>query len=316
MNFEDWGTRLQQLYRKNLAIAFAALLVSFFLSFLVLRQLNQPLRDLEQAVGQVATGDLTARLPITSQDEVGKLTASFNTMAGKLVEQKQLEARLRLLEKKSILTEMVAGLAHEIRNPLNLINLTVDHFAAHENQPEKVQLLDNLKAEVRHLNQMVNNFIAYGQPARLNKMRFSLAGLLEDVQTLIKQELLEKKVSVEYEAPLGLELHADLEQFRLVLLNIFLNAVRAVPEPGRILVEARSARDGSPAVITIADNGPGVPEEHRASIFEPYFSRRPGGAGLGLALVKRIVEEHGGTITAGDRVSGGAVFTITLPQEG
>ncbi len=313
----DFGLLTRQLNMRTLSVAFIALVVMFLVSFVALNRLSKPLRQLSGAAEHVASGDLSVRLPHKGSDEIGRLTKSFNIMTQKLSAQKQLEDKLRLLERHAILAEMASSLAHEIRNPLNLINLTADHLG-HDYVPESqdrrgsyAELIAALKAEVQQLNKMVNEFLTIGRPSRLKKAKFPLIELLEQVHVLVKQQLISKHVSLAFAGDTERDIYADIEQMRLVFLNLFLNAIEAVPENGSISCSIEPSQE-SRVLIKIMDNGPGIAPENLERIFEPYFSKRPGGTGLGLALARRIIEEHEGSIVARNRPETGAQFEILL----
>ncbi len=318
---DDFRYLLRQIHLKNFVILLVALVFAFGASFFVLHRLNQPLRRLTGAAERVAAGDLSFRLQEKGKDEIQKLTAAFNTMTNQLAEQRQMEEKLRILEKQEILTETASTLAHEIRNPLNLINLTADHLS-HQFQPEDLprkksygELISGLKAQVAHLNKMVEDFLALGRSAKLKKTKFAVRDLFVQVETLVKRQLLAKRVALKAEGDLNTTLFADPEQLRLVLLNLVLNAIEAVPESGIISIKTGKI---SPSQLSLAvqDNGGGIAAQDLERVFEPYFSRRPGGTGLGLALAKRIVEEHNGSIRAVNGTAGGACIEIKLPMEG
>ena len=321
LQMKDYRFLLRQLYLKNLFIAAGVLLFAFGAVFFILNRMNQPMRRLISAAGRVASGDLTVQLPGGDEDEVGKLTASFNVMTQKLAEQQQMEDRLHGLERRVTLAEMASNLAHEIRNPLNLINLTADHLSQQfppeeEDRRQAYQeLIGGLKAEVRQLNQMVNEFLNVGRPAPMKRSHFTWVELLEQVQRSIKHQLTSKGVTLESPGPADLWITADQEQMRLALLNLVLNAIEAVPENGRIVLLAEESNDSNEIILSMTDNGPGIAPEDLSQIFEPYFTKRPGGTGLGLALVRRIVEKHGGRIRAQNQPEGGARFEIRLPVE-
>jgi signal transduction histidine kinase len=204
---EDYRFLLRKLYIKNLLAATGVMLFAFGAIFFILNRMNQPLRRLISAAGRVASGDLAVQLPGGEQDEVGRLTASFNLMTQKLAEQHQMEGRLHGLERRVTLAEMASNLAHEIRNPLNLINLTADHlsqqFQPKEEERRKAyqELIQGLKAEVRQLNQMVNEFLNVGRPAPMKKTRFAWGELLEQVQRSIKHQLTSKGITLESSRP-------------------------------------------------------------------------------------------------------------------
>jgi nitrogen fixation/metabolism regulation signal transduction histidine kinase len=319
---DDYRYLLRQLYLKNLLIAAGAMLFTFGAVFFVISRLNRPLRRLVSAADQVATGDLTVHIVPEHQDEVGRLTGSFNAMIQKLAEQRQLEAKLHVLERRAILAEMASNLAHEIRNPLNLINLTADHLSqqfqpeGQERQRSFRELISGLKTEVRQLNQTVNEFLNIGRPSKLKRSRFAWMDLFEEVERSIKSQLISKAITLKFLGQIELVINADREQMRLVVLNLLLNAVQAVSYKGQVTVHVERVNDAKEVVVSVTDNGPGIRPEDLHHIFEPYFTTRPSGTGLGLALVRRVIEEHGGKIHAVNVADGGARFEITLPVEG
>jgi signal transduction histidine kinase len=242
-------------------------------------------------------------------------------MTQKLLAQKELENKQHVLERRAILAEMASNLAHEIRNPLNLINLTADHLG-HDYKPtddnKRItydELIAALKAEVQHLNKMVNDFLNVGRPFKLKKTKFALNDLFEQVQLLVKQHLMEKSIKFSVTGVSSETIVADQEQMRLVILNLILNAIEAVPVNGQIIINVNRDEASNKLLVTVRDTGHGIAPEDLENIFEPYFTNRPGGTGLGLALARRIVEEHEGTIIAVNHPDGGAQFEITLPVE-
>ncbi len=321
----DFRGLVEQALVRNLVVALVALMLAFVASSYLLHRLNQPLRTLGSAAAKVAAGDLGLRLPgLGRNDEVARLFSSFNGMVERLAERKSLEDKLRQLERQSLVAEMAASLAHEIRNPLNLINLTAGHlegsFAPADpgRRNDFEELMKSLQAEVRHLNQVVHHFLSVSRPGRLRREPFLLPEVLEEVQVLLRPQLAAKGVAIDGKAAESLELHADKEQIRLLLLNLLLNAVEAAPENGRIEVEFSSILategDGRNWIgIRVLDNGTGISPGDLGRVFDAYFTRKENGVGLGLALVRRIAEEHGGSAKASNRPEGGARFEIRLP---
>lgn len=323
---EDFKLLFRDLYVKTLLIASAGLLLAFAASFLILHRLGRPLRALSQASQRISDGDLAVRVAATTGDEFKGVGRAFNAMVSQLEEKKQLEERLGALERHALLAEMAAHLAHEIRNPLNLIHLTVDQWM-HEmrvaaekgggaNSTAGYDMPASIKEATRHLDTVLQRFLELGKPDRLNRSELSLADLAHDMKLLLGQRLQERSIALDIHIPQGLTLVGDREQMRLLLLNLSLNAVAMSPAGGRIAITASASsnsRAGS-VILTVSDDGPGIPASDLERIFEPYFTKREGGTGLGLALVRRIAGEHGGTVIAGNRPEGGALFTITLPQ--
>lgn len=306
---------------KALMAALAALLGIFVISSIVLLQLSRPLRMLTDAARSVAEGDLSANLPRGgSRDEIGQLTNAFGVMVEKLAQQKKIEEKLSVLQRQAILSETAAIVSHEIRNPLNMINLTADHLlhsmkTTRQDTGEFEPIVVNFKAQIRQLNNMVEEFLAIGKPAKLSRVVFPLHELIDQIEVLIKQQLVDKKIELKKKFPVSTVLYGDREQLQLVFLNIIINAIAMVPEGGKITVA--TSEEKKTMAVRILDNGPGIPNENTEKIFEPYFSKRPGGTGLGLTLAQRIVELHGGRITAEPREKyNGGCFEVRLPKEG
>jgi nitrogen fixation/metabolism regulation signal transduction histidine kinase len=312
---------LQLLYFMNIGITLGILLIGFWVSFFVLKRLNRPLNQLTAAVEKISAGDLSVTVPCTTKDEIGRLAESFNMATQKLAEQKQLEERVHHLERRAIVAELSSCLAHEIRNPLNLIMLTANYLGnqfSPKDQAKRQQYKEyiaSLKAEVKHLNQMVGSFLSMGKSSKVMKTKFKLFEFIERIRTLVKQQLISKDISLDISGDIGLELFADEEQLQLVFLNLILNAIAVVPLHGKIEVRASKTHDSKDVLVSVTDNGPGIKLENVDRIFEPYFTEKPGGIGLGLAVVKRIIEEHDGQISAGNCEHGGARFDIVLPSE-
>jgi signal transduction histidine kinase len=160
----------------------------------------------------------------------------------------------------------------------------------------------------------VGDFIALGRPNKLRKERFRLEELIDQVEVMVKQQLATKGVRFHCDCAADLRLTADQEQVRLVLLNLMLNAIHAVGPGGAIAV--RASLDGEGKLnLSVSDDGKGVEPADLDRIFEPYFTNRDGGTGLGLALVRRILDEHGGRIAARNNPEGGLTMELTLPAE-
>lgn len=310
---------MRKLNFHNIFITSLLFLAVSTISFLALRRLTNPLRLLVGAARRVASGDFEVRVDHKGNDEHAEVALAFNSMIDTIRELRSIEERMREMERHVILSETAATLAHEIRNPLNLINLTAGRlahkFRPHEAalQPEYQILIDDLKAQVKYLNSMVNDFLAVGKPLTLSKSTFLVTDLMAQTEMLIKQQLLARGIRFSMSAPRGLTMYADMEQLRLVLLNVLANAV-AVSEQGKAIT-VQAIPEGQWISLTIRDNGPGIDPDALEKVFEPYYTKRPGGTGLGLTLARRIVEAHGGKISAINAPEGGAHFTVLIPRK-
>jgi len=315
----------EALTRRLLATALVFLLGAagvVALSYGVTRSLDQ----LAKAAGRVAEGDLSGRIRSRRQDEVGRLVATFNTMVEKLGEQRALEARLRHAERASAVAKLASAVAHEIRNPLNLISLSVDHLGA-ELQPsnpkraeEHARIIASVRDELARLDRMVGDFLSYGRPPRLAPRPCRVEETLDEVMSLVGAKARDQRIEVVRRIPADLPvIQADPEALRTCFVNVAINALQATPPGGTLTIEARAAQTGAngPALsVLFMDTGCGIAPADLERIFEPYFSTREAGVGLGLAIAQRMVQDHGGDIKVASAIGAGTTFRIDLPVRG
>lgn len=304
----------------RLAATFLVFMFGIGLTIFLARRYTKPIQQIVESVNKVAAGDLTETLTVESGDEIGTLSANFNEMVQKLRERELLEKRLYEAEHLSKVGQLAAGIAHEIRNPLNYISLAVDHLkgdsslAGSEARAERDELLDKIKEEVRRANYMVLNFMSYGRPLKLRASSICYVDLLERALSLIQDRLTEQRIELVIDIPPDLPaMEADSELLRTCLVNLITNASHAMPEGGKIILGARYDAGESTFHLSFADEGIGIKAEDIPKITQPYFTTREAGIGLGLAITERIVKEHGGVLSVESTLGKGSVFTISLP---
>ncbi|MDD2336219.1 MAG: ATP-binding protein [Geobacteraceae bacterium] len=304
----------------RLAATFLVFMLGIGLTIFLARRYTKPIQRIVESVNKVAAGDLTETLSVESKDEIGTLSANFNEMVQKLRERELLEKRLYEAEHLSKVGQLAAGIAHEIRNPLNYISLAVDHLkgdsnlAGPEARAEQNELLDKIKEEVRRANYMVLNFMSYGRPLKLRSTSVCYDELLERALSLLQARLNEQRIELVINIPPDLPaMEADSELLRTCLVNLITNASHAMPEGGKITLGARYDAGDSAFHLSFADEGIGIRPEDIPKITQPYFTTRETGIGLGLAITERIVKEHGGELSVESTLGKGSVFTISLP---
>ncbi len=303
---------------KRVAVTLLIFSLGILVSLYLARKYTQPLHDVVNAAKHVASGDLTKTIEVEGEDEIAELTRSFNEMVEKLRQHRELEERLREAERLSAVGKLASGIAHEIRNPLNFMNLSIDHIRSRlrSGQPdgiaEALALMSNIKAEIHRLNSMIENFLTVGKPLALNKSEVDLSMLIQDVVGLAHQKAVEQGVAITVvdDVPIP-HLQADPVQIKTCLMNVVLNAIQAMPGGGRLQI-ATASRPGF-VDITVSDTGPGISEEDLNRIFNPYFTTKKLGIGLGLAITKKIVEEHRGGINVLSWPHEGTDVVISLP---
>lgn len=295
-------------------------MLGILLTIYLARRYTQPIHRLAAGVKKVSAGDLSVTFPVDSKDEIGDLAESFNEMVEQLREREHLEKRLYEAEHLSKVGQLASGIAHEIRNPLNYISLAIDHLKSEllptcgERRPELETLTNKIKEEVRRANYMVLNFMNYGRPLKLRLGRVSYPELLAKALPLLQDKLTEQRIEVVSEiAPDLPPMEADPELLRNCLFNFITNAAQAMPDGGTVTLGA--AYDPAERVfrLTFTDHGVGIVPEEVGKIFQPYFTTKEAGIGLGLAITERIIKEHGGEITVESRAGEGTTFTVLLP---
>jgi signal transduction histidine kinase len=314
---------LREQASKSLRYTLILLLVTTLVTGMLVFRFTRPIKDLSIAARRVAGGDFAIRVPAANRrDEVGALARAFNEMTARLERTRQLETQLHDAEKAAVVGRLASAIAHEIRNPLNYINLTLDHlrFDFAPQDPEKRETFERLaiqlKAEVARINTHITDFLSYSRPARLEPRQLNLRSEAENAMRMVEAQAAETGIETRIEehgdVPLVM---ADREALRSVLTNLIINSLQAIEGAGGSVV-VRLSGDLDGARIEVTDTGQGIAPEDIAKVFEPYYSTKETGTGLGLAIVKKVIDDHGGSITVTSKAAEGTTFAITLPVNG
>lgn len=293
------------------------LLAAMVFGVVIARRMTRPIEALTEAASSIASGSLDARVTESASGEVGELVEVFNRMTSDL---RQTTEQLLATERIAAWQEVARRLAHEIKNPLTPIRMSLETLlaAGAEDSPHFRQLFREsagvILEEVERLRRIVDEFSRFARLPKPKLEPFALAPWLGQVLSLYGAP----RPGIQLERNLSLEVsvRGDRDQLTQVLVNLLKNAEEAIAGPGRI--EVRALQAGAEVAIEVEDNGPGIPAELRARIFEPYFTTKSGGSGLGLAIAARICQEHGGRLevrgATADPSGRGAVFTLYLPR--
>ncbi len=321
-HLDDFSLLSQTALASRIAATLAVFALGMLLSLVLASAVSRPVQALTDAAGRVAAGDLSARVPAAGSDELGALARTFNQMVERLGESRALEERLRVAERSTAMGRFASALAHEIRNPLNSISLTIDHVRTRLAPEDEARhgefqaLMATLKSEVTRLNRLVGDFLSSGQPARLDPRPCDVGTVVRETAALVQHKARDQAIEVEVDAPPGLPTTvADPELLKTCFLNLVLNAFEAMPGGGRLSLAARleGPPDARAIAVLVSDTGVGMSPEAAAIAFEPYFSTKETGVGLGLALVSRIVEGHGGRIALDSTPGQGTTVRLLLP---
>ncbi len=296
-----WKFRRKTLFAHHMLLlaTLAIMTATIVVTHLVIRRMLQPLRVLGDGVARLSAGQLDTILPAATPDEFGALTNGFNEMVARVRE--MIRARDQLL----------LDVSHELRSPITRMRVAVELLPEGQDRNNMVADLAEMEAMIAELLELERLRDGRG----LRTERQDLAAILRDVAAGFQDQAPGVRV---VSLPRQIPVAADGEKIRTVLRNLLENAVK-YSLPDSRPVEVAAACDESTVVLTVTDDGPGVPPEDRATIFEPFFrvnrsrTKSPAGYGLGLSICKRVIEAHGGTITLKPNAPRGCVFEVTLP---
>lgn len=317
INIEDFSEILKVNTKKRIVATSLVFGLGIILAVFLSLMYSRPIHNVVDAAQRVAAGDLSLDLTADRKDEIGELTRSFNFMVQKLRDKRALEEKLRETEHLSGIAQFARDIAHEIRNPLNFISLSIDHLREkymplEDGKKEKFEsLITSIKHEIQRLNKLVGDFLDYGKPLRLSLHEVDMGSLIDEVMAVVRPKAEKDRIEIytQYEAlP---KLYLDPELVKTCIFNVIINAFQAMPGGGRLTIGTHAS--DSKFSIIIEDTGIGVPKENLAKLFDPFFSTKSTGLGLGLAMTKRVIEEHGGKVDFQSIEGKGSTVTISLP---
>ncbi len=274
----------------------------------------RPLVRLSESCAAIGEGRLTAVNTRGGSGEILALETTFNNMVNSLREKEVMEAKLRQAQRLSALGNLAAGVAHDIRNPLNAIKLlsghALDTLGPDAHPAEKS--LRTISEEADRLEEIVSSFLSLARETELRPEPQEVDVLLAECARLFQKDAEARGIRLLCDLHAKhLQLMLDPKQWKRAVLNILLNALEACPADGRVRILSR--RSDTHCEIEVRDDGPGIPKEMLEQVFDPYFTTKPGGTGLGLSITRGIVEEHGGTIDISSSPEWGCQVLITLP---
>lgn len=317
INTEDFSVFMRKrMLQRILAAAFVfgiGMLLTIYLS----KSYTKPIEEVVAVAQSVAEGNLNHELNTERKDEIGNLAQSFNHMVARLREQRDLEEKLRKAEHLAGIGQFATSIAHEIKNPLNFISLSIDLIREKYKPAENITqknfdaLIVNIKNEIQRVSRFAESFLEYGRPLELNRQKTDICGLIDEVIDLVAAKAQQEKIEIIKGYEMRPDLLIDPEFIKTCLYNIILNAFQAMPMGGKLTVMTRQVEDRFE--LRIEDTGIGIPEDKRSRIFDPFFTTKSSGLGLGLALTKRVIEEHKGKVEIRSAEGSGTTLVTTLP---
>ncbi len=275
----------------------------------IIIRLIRPIISLKESVARLVDGDFQSRVEVRTSDEIGELSQAFNEMVVRLSDSMEERERLSRLAATG---ELAATLAHEIKNPLNAIGGAAAYLRNNFRGELIREFLKIISDEVSRINALTTTLLNFARPVVPRPRESDLNLIVSDTVDLLEPEAKENGVILRKNLYHRLPpLRVDPDQIKQVLINLLINSLDAIKEGGEVEVRTE-ARNGD-VILSVRDNGEGIPEEVMESIFNPFFTTKTRGTGLGLAISKKIVREHGGDILVESRPGEGSEFIIILP---
>ncbi len=305
---------VRQMRDRWIAISAAILAFGLVAATLLARQVMRPLSEITQATGHIAAHPDLQRplLPVRSRDEIGQLTESFNAMTTAL---KRSQEEALSAAQFAFAGELAAMVAHEVRTPLSVMRSSAQLLAdtAAPDRGHGAELAEMIVAEVDRVERVVTGLIQLARPLESRPEPTPLRDLLLRAAAFVEAQAQRQGVRISCEAVGdGPPAWCDAEQIYQVILNLVINALQALPAGGHIALRTLPAESGL-AGFGVADDGPGLPDDVRNRLFQPFASGREGGTGLGLAFVDRVVKTHRGSVSVRSAAGSGTEFTVRLP---
>ncbi len=317
LNAEDFSAFLRIGMQRRILAALAIFGIGTLIAVVLAGRYTRPIAEVAEAAEKVAAGNLEPQLPVNRGDEIGLLSQSFNQMVATLREDRELRVRLRTAEHLAGMGQFAQSIAHEIKNPLNFISLSIDHMGDLYRPAEAAaaarfeSLIGNIKGEIQRISHFAESFLQYGRPFELHCQPVLITRLVEESLELSEARAARQGIRIEREFTDLPPLSLDPEFIKTCLTNILSNAFDAMPGGGELRITTR--QEGGWVAVAFCDTGIGIPPERLDKVFDPYVTSKSGGLGLGLPLTRRIIEEHGGRVELNSRPGAGTTVTLQLP---
>ncbi len=316
MVLDDYKYLQRRNHLKRILSTIFAFSIGIIICLIFAEKYTEPIKKIANATKKIADGQLVKIRDTSRRDEIGVMVKSFNEMVDKLSERKELEEKLKKNEQLSMIGQLASGIAHEVRNPLNFLSLSIGHIKERLKEEnvagteDITALLDNLRREIHRVNELINNFLFVGKPIVLNRTWVDPDALVSDALAIVKDKVPEG-IEIRTVCRDGGRIHCDAEYMRICVINLLLNSIQAIEGTGTVVVEC--GNDNGLSYISVADDGKGITQDEAEKVFEPYYSTKKYGIGLGLTITKKLVEEHGGSISMESPAGQKTVTTIKVP---
>ncbi len=308
---QDMMQRLIVLQNRMAMYFIIAAVIAMLIALIISRVITKPIITLTRGIQRMGHGDLSVRVPAKGSGELRKLADTFNIMSEKL----------ELLDKSR--NQFVSNASHELKTPLATMKILLENIIYQPDMDAEVrtEFLSDVNREINRLNLIISDLLTLvsmdSKSMRLQRETFKFADVVSDVTHRLAMVAEKRHQDIKLHISDNCEMYADCAKLTQVVYNIMDNAIKYTPEGG--LIRVRLIRSGRDAILSVTDNGPGIPKEDQPHIFDRFYrvdkarSRDTGGTGLGLSIVNQLVLMHGGTISVQSEEGKGSTFTVELP---
>ncbi len=328
-------SEIRKVETNSMLFVILGIILAVMVGLIFAKSIEGPINELILGTVAVRAGDLDYRIQANSTDEIGKLANEFNHMINEL---KETQSHLIASEKLAALGTMAAGMAHEIKNPLVALRTFTQLFPMKWQDEEfrnKFSMI--VPVEIDKINRIAESLLKFGRPSKPEFKKIELNTVIEEVMELMENQFKKNNIRVATKMIKTPPIDGDASQLAQAFLNIILNAVQAMPNGGELIVKTDTGhviqlgnitQEGfvpnekiiseghkMPTIfVEITDTGDGIPEDKMKNLFDPVYTTKPSGSGMGLPITLRIIEEHKGSIKVRSQVGKGTTFLIILPQ--
>lgn len=325
LNLKPIFAQIRELTIHAVVLATLIFLLGLVVIFVITLRFIKPIERLIVAAKHIEEGDLQYRVNIKRDDEIGTLSTAFDQMGERLLQRerelKQSQETLRRADRLSSLGLLTAGLAHEIRNPLVAIRTFTQLLPERYDDPEFREGFQGLALkEVDRICGLITDLLSFARPSKPNVAPENVSDVVDNIARILESQAKEKGIAIVRQFGENLpKAWIDREQMKQVFMNLILNAIQAMKGTGTVTLVSRAVtKNGTqPATefvqIEVKDNGVGISEANLQHIFDPFFTSKDEGSGLGLAVSHQIVQEHGGFVTVESKVGSGTSFFVHVP---
>ncbi len=295
-----------------------AVIIASVLAFFVARISLRPLARLGAAIDLISSGQLVGQAHVSSASEFQVVEQKLRLLGEQFRGAREGATELRgsMERRLAAINRLTGGVAHEIKNPLNSIALRLE-LLKNRVLPEVPDATDEfsvISEEINRLDRVVRTFLDFTRPLEIETVEVDVGALVDETVSMLTPEATASGIEVKWVRPAGrIVVRGDAGILKQAVWNVCRNALEAMPDGG--ILEVEVSHESSDATITISDTGPGIAPEQREKIFQLYYSTKPQGSGIGLAMTFRAVQLHGGAIEVGGGPGEGSRFTLRLPAE-